>query len=75
MPFFTFYEQVANGVTYLLNGQIGRPFTGTPAQYYFDQWKTTGVYQKMNDELNKLDRMNEAREALPSALCADSRCG
>ena len=73
MPFFTFYEQVANGVTYLLNGQIGRPFTGTPARYYFDQWKTTGVYQKMNDELNKLDRMNEAREALPSALCADSQ--
>ena len=73
MPFFTSYEQAANGVTYPLNGPIGKPCTGTPARYYVDQWKKAGVYQKMNDELNKLDRMNEAREALPSALCADSQ--
>lgn len=73
MPFFTSYEQAVNGVTCPLNGPIGKPSTGTPARYYFDQWKQTGVYQKMNDELNKLDRMNEAREALPSALCADSQ--
>lgn len=27
----------------------------------------------MNNELNKLDRMNQEREAFPSALCADSQ--
>ena len=41
--------------------------------YYFDQWKKAGIYQKINDELNKLDRINEKRDALPSALCIDSQ--
>ena len=78
MPFLPLTHRLSRGrpsggETYPLNGLIGRQPTGTPARYYFDQWKTDGIYQQMNDELNKLDRMNEAREALPSALCADSQ--
>jgi len=70
---------VLDAIFYLL--RTGCQWRNLPAEwphwqavyYYFDQWKQTGVYQKMNDELNKLDRMNEAREALPSALCVDSQ--
>ena len=70
---------VLDAIFYLL--RTGCQWRNLPAEwphwqavyYYFDQWKKAGVYQKMNDELNKLDRMNEAREALPSALCADSQ--
>ena len=73
MPFFTSCGLVANGAISPPKTRIGKRSTGTPARYYFDQWKKTGVYQKMNDEVNKLDRMNEIRDALPPALYADSQ--
>ena len=70
---------VLDAIFYLL--RTGCQWRNLPAEhpdwqavyYYFDQWKQTGVYQRMNDELNKLDRMNEVRDATPSALCADSQ--
>ena len=72
-------RQVVNALFYLL--RTGCQWRNLPAEwphwqavyYYFDHWKNTGVYQKMNDELNKLDRMNKERDGLPSALCADSQ--
>ena len=72
MPFFTSYEQAATGPPERWRNLPAEWPHWQAVYYYFDQWKKAGVYQKMNDELNKLDRMNEAREALPSALCADS---
>lgn len=52
---------------------IGRLFTGKPALYYFNQWKTDGTLERINRELNQLDRKQEEREALPSVFCIDSQ--
>jgi len=41
--------------------------------YYFDQWKTTGTFERMNIALNQADRLREGRNANPSALCIDSQ--
>lgn len=41
--------------------------------YYFDQWKSTGTFERMNLALNQLDRQREGREANPSVLCIDSQ--
>lgn len=41
--------------------------------YYFDQWKTNGIFEQINRKLNQLDRQNEGREDYPSAFCVDSQ--
>lgn len=58
-----------------MNTRIGRPFTGRPAPYYFNCWKTDGTLERINRELNQLDRKQEKREAYPSVFCVDSQSG
>ena len=41
--------------------------------YYFEKWKGDGTLLSVNDELNKLDRLREEREATPSVMCVDSQ--
>lgn len=41
--------------------------------YYFDQWKTKGIFEQINRKLNQLDRQNEGREDYPSVFCIDSQ--
>ena len=41
--------------------------------YYFEQWKSDGTLQLVNDRLNQLDRLLEDRAAFPSLMCVDSQ--
>lgn len=41
--------------------------------YYFDQWKKTGVFEKINAALNQLESLQNHREPLPSLGLADSQ--
>ncbi|WP_374757826.1 transposase [Telluribacter humicola] len=39
----------------------------------FSHWKTDGTLERINRELNQLDRKQENREAYPSVFCIDSQ--
>ena len=41
--------------------------------YYFERWKKDGTLVQMNDQLNKLDRIQCDRFATPSLMCVDSQ--
>jgi len=41
--------------------------------YYFDQWKKSNLFEQINAALNQLDRQQQGREPLPSALCVDTQ--
>lgn len=41
--------------------------------YYFERWKKDGTLVQMNDQLNKLDRIQCDRFATPSLVCVDSQ--
>ena len=41
--------------------------------YYFECWKKDGTLVRMNDQLNKLDRIQVDRFATPSLMCVDSQ--
>ena len=41
--------------------------------YYFDQWKSSGTFERINLTLNQLDRQREGRSPNPSALCINSQ--
>ncbi len=41
--------------------------------YYFEQWKKAGVFKQNDSALNQLDRQQQGREPLPSALCIDTQ--
>lgn len=41
--------------------------------YYFDQWKKTNIFEQINATLNQLDRQQQCRQPLPSALCIDTQ--
>lgn len=41
--------------------------------YYFDQWKKTNFFEQINAALNQLDRQQQGRQPLPSALCIDTQ--
>ena len=52
------------------------PYEDLPWQsvyYYFHRWKTDGTFEELNIALNKLDRLQANREALPSVVCVDSQ--
>ncbi len=40
--------------------------------YYFEPWKTTRTFERMNIALNQADRLQQGRHANPSAFCIDS---
>lgn len=73
MPFCGCCEPEPNGVTCPQLGPTGRLCTGTPARYYFDQWKGNGRFEQINIGLNQLDRQREGRDPNPSVLCIDSQ--
>lgn len=75
MPFCGYFLPEANGEICQKNIRIGKLFTGRPAPYYFDQWKTDGTLERINRELNQLDRKEQKREAYPSVFCIDSQSG
>ena len=41
--------------------------------YYFRKWQVDGTLQRMNDGLNKKERLRRGKEATPSMLCIDSQ--
>ena len=41
--------------------------------YYFDQWKRTDLFERINADLNRLDRQQAGPMSLPSALCMDTQ--
>lgn len=41
--------------------------------YYFERWKKDDTLVRLNEELNKLDRIQENRFATPSLMCIDSQ--
>ena len=70
---------VMNAILWLL--RTGCQWRNLPAEfphwqavyYYFDRWKTDGTLERINRELNQLDRKREKREAYPSVFCIDSQ--
>lgn len=36
--------------------------------YYFDRWKTNGLFEQINRALNQIDRQQEGRAPYPSIL-------
>ena len=71
--------QVMNAILWLL--RTGSQWRNLPEEYpnwqavyyYFNQWKTDGTLERINRELNQLDRKREKREAYPSVFCVDSQ--
>ena len=41
--------------------------------YYFDQWKTDDLFERINATLNQIDRKRVGRMTTPSLLCIDSQ--
>jgi hypothetical protein len=61
------------GETYLLSTRNGKLFTTMAPATRFSRWKTDGTLERINRELNCLDRKQENREAYPSVFCIDSQ--
>ena len=45
----------------------------TTVYYYFQKWNTAGVWEKVLDVLNKMDRTQQGRAANPSLSIVDSQ--
>lgn len=41
--------------------------------YYFRKWKANGTLERLNSELNKIERKRQGKEQTPSLLCIDSQ--
>ena len=41
--------------------------------YYFRKWKANGTLERLNSELNKIERKRQGRQQTPSLLCIDSQ--
>ena len=41
--------------------------------YYFDQWKTNDLFERINATLNEMDRKRAGRMGTPSLICIDSQ--
>jgi putative transposase len=41
--------------------------------YYFRKWKRQGTLERLNSELNKLERKRQGKDETPSLLCIDSQ--
>jgi transposase len=71
--------EVMNAILWLL--RTGCQWRNLPDQYphwqtvyyYFSRWKANGTLERINLELNQLDRKMEKREAYPSVFCIDSQ--
>jgi transposase len=71
--------EVMNAILWLL--RTGCQWRNLPAEYphwqavyyYFSRWKTDGTLERINRELNQLDRKQQKREAYPSVFCIDSQ--
>ncbi|WP_207509743.1 IS5 family transposase [Telluribacter humicola] len=71
--------EVMNAILWLL--RTGCQWRNLPTEYphwqavyyYFSRWKTDGTLERINRELNQLDRKQQNREAYPSVFCIDSQ--
>ena len=70
---------VMNALLYMV--RVGCQWRNLPANfpkwravnYYFECWKKDGTPVRMNDQLNKMDRIQCDRFATPSLMCVDSQ--
>ena len=78
-PRTTDTREVVNAIFYVLRGGI--PWRMLPndfppwqtAYYYFWQWRKEGIWEAMNCALRQKQRLQEGREATPSAGIMDSQ--
>ncbi|WP_373330942.1 IS5 family transposase [Salmonirosea aquatica] len=72
-------REVINAILWLLRtGCQWRNLSGEyphwqTVYYYFDRWKADGTLERINRELNQLDRKRQGRQAYPSVFCIDSQ--
>lgn len=72
-------RQIMDGILWLL--RTGCQWRNLPTNwphwqavyYYFDQWKSRGIFEQINASLNQVDRLQAGRQPDPSALCIDSQ--
>jgi len=72
-------RDIINAIFYLLRSGCSwrmlphdLPPWGT-VHYYYRQYRIEGVWEKINDELNRSLRIEDGREATPSAAIIDSQ--
>lgn len=72
-------REVVNGIFYLLRSgcawrMLPHEFPPWSTVYgYFNQWRTDGIWEQMNDVLREAVRLEAGREAQPSAAILDSQ--
>ena len=74
-------REVVNGIFYVL--RRGGAWRMLPHEFppwstvdgYFNQWRTDGIWEQMNDVLREAVRVEAGREADPSAAIMDSQSG
>lgn len=72
-------REVMNGIFYVL--KTGCQWDMLPHDFppkstvfeYYSQWRTSGDWQKIHEELHRQLRLAESREATPSAVIIDSQ--
>jgi putative transposase len=72
-------RQVCNAIFYLL--KTGCQWRYLPKSfgkwqsiyYYFDEWRRTGVWQRLNDRLRVQCRQQRGKQPSPSAICIDAQ--
>ena len=78
-PFTYSKREILNGIFYVLRTGCQWRYTPhdlppwTTLYKQFQRWKKTGIIEKMNDELTKINRMKIGRNANPSASIIDSQ--
>lgn len=73
MPFYGFCAQAANGETCPPSIRTCWPCTITAPAARLSRWKVDGTLERINRELNQLDRKQQNREAYPSIFYIDSQ--
>ncbi|RRB09832.1 IS5 family transposase, partial [Larkinella knui] len=72
-------RQVTNAIFYIL--RTGCQWRNLPVcyphwqavYYYFTKWKREGCLNRLNQALNRRDRITQGREPTPSLICVDSQ--
>lgn len=72
-------REVFNAIMYLL--RTGCPWRSLPHDlppyrtvfYYFTKWRKCGVWRKLHDKLHERVRLEQGRQATPSAAIIDSQ--
>lgn len=85
-PFFNLKRKRKHDLRVMMNAllymvRIGCQWRNLPpnfppwraVNYYFEQWKQNGTLVRVNEQLNRLDRLREERAADPSMMCVDSQ--